>query len=91
MPETDMILYPEGEEREETPHTEDVHGAPAMVTRKGDPERARAEEGEALLRDHDVAVDPDGEYVIDETGQRVFVPYPTLGPRAAPEEDSGGE
>jgi hypothetical protein len=91
MPESDMILYPEGEEREETPHTEEVHGAPARVTRKGDPERARAAEGEALLRDHDVAVDPDGEYAIDETGQRVFVPYPTLGPRATPPKEPNSE
>jgi hypothetical protein len=91
MPETDTILYPEGEKRDETPHIEDVHGAPAEVTRKGDPERARANERAALLRDHDVEVDADGEFVIDETGQRVFVPYPTLGPRAAPRDKPRSE
>jgi hypothetical protein len=91
MPETDMILYPEGDEREETPHCEDVHGEPAEDTRKGDPERERAEQREALLHDEGVEVDADGEFVIDEAGQRVFVPYPTLGPRATPQEEPSSE
>jgi hypothetical protein len=86
MPETDMILYPEREQQDPEAHEEDVHGVEVKVTRKGDPEGQRADLREEMLQDEDVAVDPDGEFVIDETGQRVFVPYPTLGPRQTPRE-----
>jgi hypothetical protein len=86
MPEPDMILYPDTEQRDEEPHPEDVHGAPVEVTRTGDPDCVEVDLRGELLRDAKVAVDPDGEYEIDETGERVFVPYPTLGPRQLPRD-----
>jgi len=91
MPETDMILYPEEEQQDPEPHEEDVHGAKLKVTRKGDPEVERAELRQEMLQDEEVEVDPDGEFMIDETGQRVFVPYPTLGPRQTPSEQPDNE
>lgn len=90
MPETDQILYLEREQRDPEPHEEEVHGAKLKVTRKGDPVAERAELREEMLQDEDVAVDPDGEFIVDETGQRVFVPYPTLGPRQTQGEPSDG-
>ncbi len=82
MAETDMILYPdhEAQDREgqsRKVHTENVHGEEVKVTREDDPSIPNQDElTDEKLRDQDVVVDSEGEYVQDELGNITFVPYP---------------
>jgi hypothetical protein len=60
-------------------HVENVHRQELIVVRKEDPETEPREEAEVFaekLLDHGTGVTRSGEYVIDEVGKLVFVPYP---------------
>jgi hypothetical protein len=56
---------------------ENVHGHPLKVTREDDPSVPNQDElKDEKLRDQDVVVGSEGEYVQDELGNITFVPYP---------------
>jgi len=77
MPDRETIPSPDPDVQQTEAHVENVHGHPVNVTRKDDPSIPNQEELlDEKLRDQDVVVDAEGEYVQDELGNITFVPYP---------------
>jgi hypothetical protein len=78
MAETDRILDPDWDPQGEEVAVEDVHGHPVKVARK----RASPSEDdpfvtpEEALQDQRVVLDAQGEYILDEVGNRIFEPFP---------------
>jgi hypothetical protein len=77
MANQDTARLPGQKVRAKEAHVENVHGHEVKVTREDDPSVPNQDElKDEKLRDQDVVVDAEGEYVQDELGNITFVPYP---------------
>jgi hypothetical protein len=85
MAESNMILDPyDPEMQAEEVRVENVHGNEVKVARPHGPDASGQQDlTDEKLRDQGVVLDSEGEYVVDELGNRVFVSYPGPESRAS--------